>query len=134
MTRLIKRLSGPKTLLFLGVAYTLFLTLASVSPTSDLPKIDIPWLDKIVHVLLYLILTALWLSFGYVRSSFRFSLKIIVLILIACFGYGIVIEVIQEQFTTFRNADLNDIAANFVGVILGWVVFLKWKYLLNPKT
>ena len=130
--RVIKKLSEPKVLLFLGVLYTLFLLLASVSPTSDLPKIDFPFLDKIIHVLLYMALAVIWLLFEYMGNKARISLKTMVLVLVFCFIYGIIIEVIQDQFTAFRKADPMDALANLVGVLVGWMVFVGAKKLVKP--
>ena len=133
MTRVIKKLSEPRTLLFLGVSYTLFITIASISPTKDLPAIDIPWLDKIAHIVLYLLLTVIWLSYAYAQKSNSISLKVMLLVLFGCFVYGIIIEVIQDRMTSFRRADTLDVVANLVGVILGWGMFILTKNRIFPK-
>ena len=41
--------------------------------------------------------------------------------------YGIVIEVIQENLTATRKADIADVLANIFGSITGYIVFLKVK-------
>ena len=123
MTRVIKKLLAPRVLLSLGIIYTLLIAVASVSPTSDLPRIDFPFLDKIIHVLIYTIMALLWLMYGVTKRNGAMSLKTILLILFFCFLYGIIIEVIQGQFTAFRKADPWDVLANLAGVILGWLIF-----------
>ena len=128
MTKLIKHLSGPNSILFFGLVYTILISVALLSPTvSYLPKIDliIP-LDKLIHVSIYLILVFIWLLYFFKRQGF-IILNSLVKVSIACFIYGILIEGSQYLFVTSRQADLLDILANSIGLILGASIFWKVK-------
>jgi len=128
MTQLIKRLSGPNSLLFIGAGYTIFISLAFLSPiVGNLPKIDlIISLDKLIHVTIYLILVFIWLLYFFKRQRFL-VLNTLIKILIACFIYGILIEVSQHLFVASRQADFLDVLANSIGLILGAFIFWKVK-------
>ena len=128
MTQLIKRLSGPNSLLFIGAGYTIFISLAFLSPiVGNLPKIDlIITLDKLIYVIIYLILVFIWLLYFFKRKNFL-VLNTLIKILIACFIYGILIEVSQNLFVASRQADFLDVLANSIGLILGAFIFWKVK-------
>jgi VanZ family protein len=125
MTKLIKKLSEPKTVLFISVIYTILITIAFLSPVKGTIKLDffIP-LDKVIHVSFYLALSFLWLSYLYVSGKITEIIKTILGVIIICFIYGTVIEVIQELWVPSRGADLLDVMANTIGAILG--SFLFW--------
>ncbi|WP_367158764.1 VanZ family protein [Lutibacter sp.] len=50
-------------------------------------------------------------------------LNISILIFLAILLYGIIIEVLQKVFTTYRQFDLFDIFANLIGIILAFILF-----------
>jgi len=132
MKQLIKRLSEPKLLLGLSLGYTVLITVLSLVPTSNLPKVKFEWSDKIAHLFIYLGLSFIWLLF--IHLKFRIlSSKVAALVIATCFFYGIVIEVLQQLFVTSGQADLYDVIANAVGILLGLLVFEKLKYLFEVK-
>jgi VanZ family protein len=49
----------------------------------------------------------------------RLSLKIVFALLF----YGIIIEVIQDNWSVSRTGDLMDVLANTIGILLGLIVF-----------
>ena len=133
MTKLIKHLSGPNSILFFGIVYTTFITVALLFPNTDyLPKVDllIP-IDKLIHVLISLILVFIWLLYFFKRQRF-IVLNLLIKVIITCFIYGILIEVFQQLFVTTRQADFLDVLANSIGLILG--VSLFWKVKSRIKT
>ena len=133
MTKLIKHLSEPNSILFFGIVYTSIISVALLSSTVGyLPKIDfiIP-IDKLIHVSISLILVFIWLLYFFKRQRF-IVLNSLVKILIACFIYGTLIEVLQHIFVTSRQADFLDILANSIGLILGASIF--WKVKSRIKT
>ena len=133
MTKLIKHLSGPNSILFFGIVYTTFITVALLFPNTDyLPKVDllIP-IDKLIHVLISLILVFIWLLYFFKRQRF-IVLNLLIKVIITCFIYGILIEVFQQLFVTTRQADFLDVLANSIGLILGASLF--WKVKSRIKT
>ncbi|MDO9260601.1 MAG: VanZ family protein, partial [Flavobacteriaceae bacterium] len=48
------------------------------------------------------------------------------LIILCIFFYGIIIEVLQEILTTKREADIYDVIANTMGILIGFRIFILW--------
>jgi VanZ family protein len=69
--------------------------------------------DKLLHFLTFGLL-AVW--FGALVTPVK-QLKVMLLLL----GYGLLIEVLQS-FTGFRNAELLDLVADAVGILIGWAL------------
>ena len=126
MTELIKKLLGLKTLFLLGLTYTLFITTAFLLPIREIPKDGI-FNDKAIHVILYIVLSFIWLLYYYVFNKRNIKLNNVIITLMLCFIYGIIIESIQELFLTSRHADILDILANTIGSIIGTLVFWNVK-------
>ncbi|NND61906.1 MAG: VanZ family protein [Flavobacteriaceae bacterium] len=130
MTRLTKKLLAPKFLYFLGISYSLLVTILFLMPAQDVPEVTIPFLDKLVHVLIFSILSFIWLLI------FRNSSKIIHTILWICliiWCYGIIIELLQQWFFDTRNADSWDVVANSVGILTGVLLFQRIKARFSLK-
>ena len=123
MTKVIRKLSEPKTLFVAGLVYTLLITVAFLSPAADVPKVSIPYLDKVFHVLIHWVLSFIWLWFAFSSDKYHISVKTVIVVLIICFSYGIAIEVAQHWFTLSRQFDLLDVLANGVGSLLGLLSF-----------
>ena len=116
-----KKLLGPKALKLLGLAYTLLLTLLLLFPSADVTSLQLPYLDKAGHISLFAFLVLIWAMYSWVKSegvNARLGL-----IVVLSFFYGIVIEALQELFFKPRTADIWDVAANFVGILLGGLIF-----------
>ncbi len=128
MMKLIKNLSEDKTILIVGVIYTISITVAFLIPIGNLPKINLLLpLDKLVHGFIFIILVFIWLWYYFIKKNKRILSTSIFAILISCFIYGILIEILQSRIDASKNSDYLDIFANSVGLILGTVLFLKLK-------
>ena len=125
MTKVIRKLSEPKTLLVAGLVYTLLITVAFLSPAAEVPKVSIPYLDKVFHVLIHCALSFIWLWFAFSSDKYHISIKTVIVVLVLCFSYGISIEAAQHWFTVSRQFDLLDVLANGVGSLLGFLSFYK---------
>lgn len=94
----------------------------SLMPASGLPKN--PWfefffIDKWVHLFIYALLA--WLIvFARKKNSVRFNSFLIFLI---CVGYGLLMEVLQENFTPTRHFELLDAVADAGGAAIGIFVW-----------
>lgn len=98
---------------------------------------NLPHMDKAVHFVFHLVGAVLGCFFLGERSrgklSFRRTLMLVLIILIS---YGIIIEVIQYAFTSWRSAEFTDVLANMLGALTGVAAVkflfsgnwqLKWK-------
>jgi VanZ family protein len=108
---------------FILIAYFLFVSLLFILPGSAFPKNN--WLtqihfDKWVHIGIFFILGILicW-SFNVKRTS-SFIITFFVLAV-----YGIVVEVVQDQYVVNRSFDVWDWVADMGGAILA---FIYWRW------
>lgn len=113
-----------KTILFL---YTALITLLSVVPPSNIPKIDvIPYIDKWVHLGMYAGLSFLWL-WVWKQKTNHYKYWIILLIV---FGWGTLMEIIQGITHLGRNFEIADILVDVLGFLPG---LFAWKIIQNSK-
>lgn len=93
---------------------------------SDLPEVDIPFADKLVHCGEYLIL-GLLVARAFLRSfpgggfAGAFIGSVAISALYAAF------DELHQAFTPGRTADIFDFAANFIGLIIGALSYLFMK-------
>ncbi|MBE9489377.1 MAG: VanZ family protein [Bacteroidetes bacterium] len=88
--------------------------------------------DKFAHVLLFVILTFIWLLYYFISNKKGKIIKNMLRVLLLCFIYGIIIETIQYLLIASRQADLLDILANAIGIFIGAIVF--WQVRNRIKT
>ena len=131
MTQVTRKLLGAKSLKFIGITYTLFITFLLLFPTTNILKIEVPAIDKLGHVTLFAILVVIWLLFILSKTEDAKITSIWVVLL--AFFYGIIIEVLQGLFFVSRTADGWDIIANSAGILLGWLIFQKIRKLFVLK-
>ncbi len=105
---------------FLCTAGIAFLSLVKIP--SD--KLDMVSSDKLMHGIAYFFLTFFWLL-GMNKPKFKYVK--IWWILLGCFIYGIIIEVLQAAITSYRTASYLDILANSAGIMAAFIVFLGLK-------
>lgn len=106
----------------------LVLCLMDLSDVNTVKRVRIPHADKIVHLLMYTILSFLW---GMVLLRTHFFKEVNHIILIMSFViFGLAIEILQGYGGFNRSFEWQDIVANTIGVIIGYFICLK---ILNFK-
>jgi VanZ family protein len=121
----------------LPVFWTLIILVLSLLPPSETPGsflFQIPYGDKLLHFLFYLILGVFWLlSIPAFRNT---SIRLMQFsIILACILFGGIIEILQG-FTAFRTMDAFDWLADAAGASLAMLCFNwinKMKVLLVDK-
>ncbi len=114
-----------KQALLFSTLYTIALLIFSLI-TIDLGGIESfapSFGDKIFHFCAYALLTFTW----FYTLSTQFNVqksKAIAYISVSAILFGIIIEVFQKVFTNTRYFDVEDIAANVLGVLLTVLVLL----------
>ena len=88
----------------------IFVYLLTIAPSSGQPS-PIPYLDKILHFLIFLLLTFV-LDFC-TRRPLKEHYSLIFLLI----GFGVFIEV-SQYLTATRSADLLDWVSDFLGVLV----------------
>jgi len=116
------------TLSFFGwMALITILSLVSLSD-SNMPKVNIPGLDKIVHFTFYGVATVLGCFYLRERTKGRKSIQLATVVFaIVTIIYGIVIEVLQHQMNAARDGDTYDALANMLGTFIG-VALVLWLF------
>jgi len=104
------------------IAYLGLITFLSLVSIDNNTNIKVEYGDKIVHSIIHAINVILF-YLVFVKYNF---VRPILLAVVASIFYGIIIEVLQEQFTTVRTFDVFDIYANCLGTLVT-AVFLKIK-------
>lgn len=130
MTQHIKNLSAASIFLLAGF-YTVLITIVLLMPVKSSADINFP-IDKVVHVCIHFGLIICWLEFACKKHA-QLSIRYFFLIFFLCLSYGIIIEVLQEQFTSTRKADFWDVIANMLGSILGMIFFYKRNHFFKVK-
>lgn len=95
-----------------------FLSLVDISES----QISIPTSDKVKHAIAYFTLTFYWL---FAVAKTKQDNKRVMVTIAACFIYGIVLEVLQGELTSYRTASVLDAVANSVGIALGVLAFFQ---------
>lgn len=115
------------------------ITLLSLMTFDDDTEIgfNLPYKDKAAHFIFHLVAAVLGCFFLGERSRGKLTLsRTLILVVIFLLSYGIIIEVIQEVFTSWRSGELTDVLANMLGALTGVAAVkflfsgnwqLKWK-------
>jgi len=110
--------------LFIAIFVTILITLLSLVSLKGVHLVKTPNSDKYGHFLAYFILSLSWLNV-IKKSLHKIIINYIIIFLLIC--YGIILEVLQDILTTYRQADLYDIFANSAGVIFAVILFNKMR-------
>ncbi len=127
----IKHLLDRKNTKVLTFIVCFLITILSLMPLQKLEIKAPTGTDKLIHIIMYFSLSTLLLwSYAYNRHQIAWIALLIIL-------YGIVIELLQQYLPVNRDADIFDVLANIIGVLLGiFVQFLlkrKEKKICNSK-
>lgn len=105
--------------IFIAIAITIAIAILSLIKLNG-STIPVVKSDKVAHSIAYFTLAISWLYTIYKNNQFQ---KLVWRVIIACFIYGTIIEILQAELTTYRTASGLDILANSIGIILAILVF-----------
>jgi len=111
---------GRNYYLYFAILLTIAITIGSLIPIENSIVTQVKVSDKFVHTFAYCLLTLSWL-FTYKLKIKKFRISLIILAVI--FSYGIIIEILQEVLTDYRQADFFDMLANLVGILIASILF-----------
>lgn len=106
---------------WIALCWTLVVAYFCLVPSSEIPSVTIPNLDKLVHSFFHFVFTILWFLFFKKQVKKRNQTKLLVGAVFFSFFFGVGIEVLQSRLTSTRNGDFIDVLANFSGAILAFV-------------
>lgn len=96
--------------------------IAVLMPGSDVPKVTIPYLDKVVHFTMFGVLTVCY-YWDYHRTYCKLPLFLKTSIQLVLFGA--LTEVLQS-FTADRSCDMKDLVADLLGVLIISILINKY--------
>ncbi len=109
--------------LILAIVYTFFLTILSLISIKKIPNLGSSFDDKIYHLGAYALFTLVWYNY-FVKTSSGFKVLFSAGIALA---YGIIVEVLQGVFTSYRTLDAADILANGFGVLFAVILIIIYR-------
>jgi VanZ family protein len=90
----------------------------------DVPLINIPHLDKIVHFILFFVLALVLLfELNKIRLERKPLLNAYLWSALVSIGYGVLIEALQHYVFVSRSASFWDVLANSLGVLFAILIF-----------
>lgn len=117
--------------LLAAIVWTLIIFILCCTPGKYVPTahwLELLSFDKFVHASIFFTLTFLWLLVGFKKN--KLSLSFMIFIIIACIGYGGLLEIMQAKAFSERSGDWLDFIANSFGCLLGLWFFSKQKFRL----
>lgn len=107
----------------------------SLLPDLNGPTIEIPYFDKIVHLGFYFVASFLFLLFVEKTSLNKLTKNMkIFLVIILHLSIGVFIEYLQENYVSGRSGELEDVFANFLGILIATIIYYcKWNYFSKPN-
>ncbi|MDB2418086.1 VanZ family protein [Flavobacteriaceae bacterium] len=114
--------------IYIAVFFTISILFGSLVKSELIVVESIPVSDKTYHLIAYFLLMLSWLYAFFKKEKFQEHVKYIIL---ACFIFGIIIEILQGVITSYRTASYLDILANTIGVLLAVVIFHVFEKKIN---
>lgn len=110
---------------FIFTFLVLYASLSNMNSMDTAGFFSFPHADKLVHFLMFLVLTLSWLS-G-ISKYYRHHRKKVLLypVGISIFIFGVLMELLQHYISSGRTAELTDILANTLGIIAAFILF-RW--------
>jgi VanZ family protein len=119
--KLINNLSVPKQLLLIwAIICSGIITYFCLTNSSNIPAINFPSIDKIVHFCFHFGFTVSWILFfkKELKGKEANDYKAYLISFIFSVFFGITIEVLQGILTTTRTPDVTDVLANTIGATI----------------
>lgn len=130
LVMIIKPTLKDKILLLFAILYSILILILSLVKLENIEVIELESSDKIYHTICYAILTITWLTYFKFKIQFVKENLILASLIIT---YGIVIEYLQLNLTSYRQFDWWDVMANSTGVLIGFVISKLYHILFNNK-
>lgn len=112
-------------LLVVSILYTITLIVLSLINIDNMPDLGSSMDDKIFHVIAYLILSVLWITYVKPLNNKR----LITVAILGSIGLGVLMEVMQYLFNPNRSFDVFDMLANTLGVFIGTLIAVRYTLL-----
>jgi VanZ family protein len=105
-----------------ALLWTITISILTLLPGKDLPKVDIVNFDKVAHLGVFFALNLLYLRWLAITNTNK---KRLISITLGCIVYGGIIEILQGSLYTDRYADIYDFIFNALGCLFALPVFYR---------
>ena len=122
-----------KTIFGSAIGWTVFIAVLCLMKFSKLPSFGVSGADKYVHFTFHFVFTLLWSSY-LLKVQKSIIIKTLFKILLVSVVYGVLIELLQGEFTTTRKADILDVLANTTGATFAVIALLCYKRFNKNKS
>ena len=114
---------------FLAILWTLLILVACFTPGKEIPKVDVPYIDKWTHLVLFGGFTFLWLC-----TKPLLQMKWLISLFLIAVAFGSFIELMQGLISFLgRSMEFMDAVADSIGGLLGIGLFCLLAYLAITK-
>jgi VanZ family protein len=109
------------------------ITYFCLTDSSNIPTVNFPSIDKIVHFCFHFGFTLSWILFfkKELKGVEADDYKAYLVSFIFSVFFGITIEIMQSVFTTTRAADVTDVLANTIGATAAVFIAIAFKKKIN---
>jgi VanZ family protein len=124
----------PKQLLLIwAIICSGIITYFCLTNSSNIPAINFPSIDKIVHFCFHFGFTVSWILFfkKELKGKEADDYKAYLISFIFSVFFGITIEILQGVLTTTRTPDVTDVLANTIGATIGVFSAIAFKRQIN---
>ncbi len=104
---------------WLAIGWTLLIFVLCFLPGNELPKVNVPFIDKWAHVILFAVFSFLWLCAIVTVNTYYLVIVFCITVFV-----GWLVEFIQGHYVSGRYQDNMDTFADSVGGLLGIVLFV----------
>ena len=111
--------------LFAALFWTGVILFFCLENAQNIPQINIPYIDKVIHAIFHFVFTTLWFLYFKKKFSSTYMIRVLSIAWIASLFFGIAIELIQEYVTTTRKADVIDVLANTTGATFAVLLLMR---------
>lgn len=104
-----------------------------LTDSGNLPAVNFPSLDKIIHFCFHFGFTISWILFfkKELKGKESEDFKAYLISFIFSVFFGITIEILQGALTVTRAADVSDILANALGAVIAVFSAIAFKQQIN---
>jgi VanZ family protein len=114
----------------LAILWTLLIFIGCFTPGKDIPKVEVPFIDKWVHLVMFGGFTILWLCSKPVRTFSGYLKMFLIAVALGSF-----IELMQGLLSFLgRSMELMDAVADSIGGLSGIGVFGVCAYFAEKKS
>ncbi|BFM43579.1 hypothetical protein CFS9_22200 [Flavobacterium sp. CFS9] len=120
----------PKQLLLIwAIICSGIITYFCLTDSSNIPAVNFPSIDKIVHFCFHFGFTISWILFfkKELKGKAPDDYKAYLISFIFSVFFGITIEILQSVLTVTRASDVTDVLANALGAIFGIFAAIVFK-------